>query len=264
MSTFPKPDPIPPPKSLGIDRPTALIAKLDWMEPFRFVWSSSKWFVNILLLSLCGMIPVVGVMVILGYQYQVIEALHLRRERKYPDFDFGRFSSYLVRGIWPFLSSLLAAVISIPMVIGFVIVFAGLTVAFGDGGGHRGGGDWAPIQLFITLASYPMFLIVFVGAHLLVTPLVIAAKLTGDTNYAFDFGFAFDFLSKTWVDMLLVAIATAFGGMLVACGGLLLFCVGAYLVTGVMALVNAHFEFQLYEIYLTRGGRRLPLKPLEP
>jgi uncharacterized membrane protein len=44
--------------------------------------------------------------------------------------------------------------------------------------------------------------------------------------------------------------------------GLLVFCVGMYVALALVTLANAHIYFQLYQVYLSRGGKPIPLKSL--
>jgi hypothetical protein len=46
--------------------------------------------------------------------------------------------------------------------------------------------------------------------------------------------------------------------------GLLLCCVGILPATALILVAQYHLFYQLYELYLQRGGEPIPLKPLLP
>src|SRR5690348_1752019 len=107
---------------------------MRYWQSYRFVFNHPNWSSNLLLASVCLLIPVVGQIVLIGYLFEVIDVL-LRRQpatssgtvdetgeealdaqvmdalpadddlivSPYPEFNFSRFSEYLMRGVWPFL-----------------------------------------------------------------------------------------------------------------------------------------------------------------
>src|SRR5438045_654509 len=93
---------------------------MRYMDSLKFVVSRPGWLVNLLLCALCALIPAIGGIVLLGYLFDVFDAV--RRDpttKTYPDFTFNRFMDYLMRGIWPFLAQLIIGLlVSIP--IGFL------------------------------------------------------------------------------------------------------------------------------------------------
>src|SRR5208283_1842191 len=93
---------------------------MHYLDAFRVPFQSPKWVQNILLMAVCILIPVVGQIVLMGYMFVVIEALHEGRKRPYPDLDFGRFVPYLTRGAWPFLVNL---VVTLPFALVFMILY---------------------------------------------------------------------------------------------------------------------------------------------
>jgi len=78
------------------------ISGMDYMRMVTYVFDNPNWLMNIVLVALCSLIPIVGAIVVLGYQYEVVVALLANQGTRYPDFDFGRFVDYLMRGLWPF------------------------------------------------------------------------------------------------------------------------------------------------------------------
>ena len=59
---------------------------------FRYFVTKPGGFTNLLLLSVCQLIPGIGPIVIMGYRAEVAEALDRDDGlRRHPNFDFGRF-----------------------------------------------------------------------------------------------------------------------------------------------------------------------------
>jgi hypothetical protein len=60
--------------------------------------------------------------------------------------------------------------------------------------------------------------------------------------------------------MILAQLFVVISGMIVGTIGLLVCCVGFYPATTLVMLAQAHIWFQLYQLYLARGGTPIPLK----
>ena len=69
---------------------------------------------NIGCLLVCMLIPFVGALVAIGYLVGVEKALIQNPNADAPKFDFGKFSQYLQRGLWPFLASLILMLVVLP------------------------------------------------------------------------------------------------------------------------------------------------------
>ena len=83
-------------------KPSGSRESLEYMRAVNYVFESPKWFANLLWGSLClistQIIPVVGQLVWVGYQFEIVEELLCRPPRKgYQDFDANRFKDYLMR-----------------------------------------------------------------------------------------------------------------------------------------------------------------------
>jgi hypothetical protein len=215
--------------------------------------------------SLCalaaGFIPILPYLLIVGHMFEMIESLYLTRGTRYPDFDFNRFSEYLGRGIWPLL-------------IGFIFVFPLLILIYGGmvavvfaaaAAGAAGGDELGPVlAVVVGLLGFVMLIAILMGIGLLVTPMVLRAGLQQDFGGAFDFGWAFDFVKKTWVEMVLCSLFMQLTGMLLHMLGFLALCIGVYVASAVVMMAHGYFLYQLYSLYLSRGGTPIPLKPQYP
>lgn len=208
---------------------------------------------NLLMTSVCLFIPIIGPIVLLGYQFEIIEALHRDPRQQCLDFDFNRFVNYLQRGVWPFLVSLVSAVVLVPLIwLVMIVPFVLLTTA---------GDKNAPaIALVVLGLVFLGFLAVILAFSIVLLPLLLRAGLTQDFAAAFDFGFIKDFIAKTWLECILAYLFFMLGNFVVTLAGMCLCFVGVYPASVVGMLAHTHFHYQLYEIYLSRGGRPIPLK----
>lgn len=90
---------------------------MQFQIAFRYLFERSGGFVNLLLITVCQFIPVVGPIVLLGYRAEVSVALDNDPNMlRHPKFDFNRFGEYLSRGVWPFLIALIMSFLSVPIV----------------------------------------------------------------------------------------------------------------------------------------------------
>jgi hypothetical protein len=239
--------------------------QFEYLRAYNYIFENPNWTMNVLWGFLClistQIIPILGQLVFMGYQFEVAEALFVSRGRQYPDFDINRFADYLGRSIWPLLVSLVSAVVIVPLVL---VVYIGAIVAVG-GGAAAGGDDLGPV-----LAVAGMLLVMLLGMALWVlflvvlTPMMIRAGLQQDFAAAFDFGWIKDFVSKTWVEIILSSLFVMFTGWLIAMLGVLALCIGIFAAMAIIFLAQAHIYYQLYALYLSRGGVPFPFKPRYP
>ena len=82
---------------------------MHYLRSITFVFESKKWPMNILVgaLAFSPFLPLIGALVYIGYLFEMLEHMHRRgRDVPYLDFDFNRLMKYLIRGVYPFLVSL--------------------------------------------------------------------------------------------------------------------------------------------------------------
>jgi hypothetical protein len=256
----------PPPKPMEASMPSlAGPERMEYMRAYNFIFENPNWAMNVLWGFLCIIstvfIPVVGQLLFLGYVYETIEGLYLTRGTRYPDFDLNKFGDYIMRGLWPTVVQLvvgmLLAVVIVPLV--FVGLFA---VAFAaDAAGNDLGGVVAAIGFFL------WFLLV-IGAvavmNLFVMPLALRAGLSQDIGEGFKFGWAKDFVSKVWLESILAALFLMVTSLIAMALGALALCIGMYAAMAVVFLASGHLNYQLYCLYLARGGEPIPLKSKAP
>jgi hypothetical protein len=256
---------------------------MRYWQSYRFVFNKPNWLTNLLLTSVCLLIPIVGQIVLIGYLFEVIDALLHRSpfeggrtvddsddaadseqvmdalpanddypSAQYPDFVFNRFADYLMRGVWPFLVRLI-----IGMAVGLpagLVLFVGIMVA---GVASRASNSPWPI-----LVMYGLFWLFYVVAMLIVSiltiPLYLRAGLSGDFSAAFSMNFFRDFMKRVGKEVVLAELFLAATGTVVTMGGLLLCYVGVFPAAVLLMYASHQLEYQLYELYLKRGGMPVP------
>jgi hypothetical protein len=221
--------------------------RMQYMRAYQFIFDSKNWFMNILMGVVCSIIPIVGQIVFHGYLFEVIDSLHEDPDHTdYPDFDFNRFSIYLMRGVWPFLINLLVSVVLVfPVVFGsYALMILGVVV-------FR---ETTALVILCMLAAVA----IGIGGSFLIAlvqfPAMLHAGLAREIRFGELIAFVRDFIAKMWKEELLVILFVTATGMVLFPLGMLVFCVGMYFAGVAIEMAEHHFMFQLYELYLKRGG----------
>lgn len=243
---------------IGKPEAVAAFAGMRYFDAYSFVFDSPRWAMNLLFGAICALIPVVGAIVLWGYQFEIIESLHRDPRRTYPDFDFNNFVEYLKRGVWPFLVALVVTLV--PSMI-LVIFFYALLMAVGVGAGLAGKEAGVPIAVVGFLLAFAVMFAAGIIVNMISIPFVIRAGLAQDFGEAFRLDFVMSFFRKTWKEMVLSLLFLMISSMAVAMVGMLLCYFGMYPAMVLIMLAHAHIYYQLYQVYLARGGKPIPLKP---
>jgi len=260
----PFPDPAPKPSGAGAMSAAASAGpgQLEYLRTIQYIFDNPNWLMNLVWSFLCQLagqvIPIVPAMVFMGYQFEMLEDLQTNRGTRYPDFDINRLVDYLGRGVWPVLVMLIG-VLAIGAAVGMVALATLICASIlGSVGGEDLAGVLVPIGVVIggTLGIAVMLL-----ASIYVTPMVLKAGLAQDLGAAFDFAWVNDFARKMWVETVLSGlfmVGSALALILVTCG------LAGIIIGPIMPFVSTHFYYQLYMLYLSRGGTPIPLKPRVP
>jgi len=225
---------------------------MNYMRGFKYIRDREKWVTNVLLGTVCLLIPVIGQIVFTGYMFEVVESLLKDPERKkYPDFDFNRFTEFLSRGVWPWLAQFLfGLIISIPLtILGMVVLFASIAVAHGK--------PWGIIvgELFMFLVIVPL--------SMLLSVVIWGPEFHAGMTKQFQFGpmieFGKSFFSKLKREMIITGLVLV-GFIFVAMILMIVTCyIAAFFIGPVFMYAKYHWLLQMYELYLQRGG-----KPITP
>lgn len=237
---------------------------MNYFGAFEMIHRNPDWFVNLLLMFVSAIIPVIGGIVLNGYLYETIELLHRTNGNYYPKFDFNRFVEYLLRGVGPFLIGLvLGLILSGVMLFGYIAIIASALAAgaAADKGNEAavGAGVLGAIGVVVLLVFVVSFAISFFSV-----PLGLRGGLSTDIGQSFNFAWAIDFIKKTWLEMILVFLFQMAVGIIAALLSLLTCYLGLLVAIGYVSLVSAWLQFQLYRVYLSRGGEPIPLMKPAP
>jgi len=220
---------------------------MNYMRGFQYIREREKWVTNVLLGAVCLLIPIIGQIVFVGYMFDVIEALHKDPEHKnYPDFDFNRFTDFLSRGIWPWLAEFLfGLIISIPLaIVGMIIMVAGMAASKGE--------PWG------IAIGYGFMFLVIVPLSILLSVVIWGPEFQAGMTRQFQFNQMIEFgkgffrlLKKEMIITALVLVGCYILAMIVT----VVTCyVGAFIVGPVLLYAKYHWLWQMYELYLQRGG----------
>lgn len=243
--------------------------RLQYLHSYSFFFENPNWLVNWLLTSVCSIIPIVGPIVMAGYQFDLIEAMHrdVKRSGTYPDFDFNRFGEYLSRGIWKFLVGMLTQMLLMPVyvVLYMVSVFSifGIGAAFSSNSNNSGAAMGIAAAIIVPICMLIVLALVM-ALRMITMPVVLKASLSGDANGLFDFRFATDFIRRTWREMLLEMVWMFVTTPVIALLGYAMCIFGAIPAFVLVQMADAQTNWQLYEIYLVRGGEPITLKVAKP
>ncbi|MFO0883822.1 MAG: DUF4013 domain-containing protein [Pirellulales bacterium] len=211
--------------------------------------------VSILLSGLCLLFGcfIVPAMILFGYAYECAEQMIVSGGTHYLQFDTNRAGKYLARGWVPWV---------VALVFGIAVQCINYAVQFGVMGLMMAGGgqDAEQANLVGSLVSIPVSLFINFLFYFVITPASLQAGLTQDIGKAFDFGWAFDFISKMWKELLLCYVVTIGVGIVAYIAGLLMLCIGIIFGLAYLILFSVMLQAQMYSIYLSRGGRPLPFK----
>ncbi len=232
-------------------------AGMQYLYSYRFLFDHPSWGMTLLACSVCRLVPVVGPLVALGYQEDVIESLHRGDGEKYPAFDMNRLGYYLQRSLWPFLVALVLMFVLQPV---FMVLIYGSMFAIG--GLAAAAGDAAPVVLGIAIPTAILLALALSFAmQMVILPITLRAGLSQDFGQAFRLGWTFDFIRRVWVEELLTLMFLTMTGAIFFAVGMALFCLGVYPAMAIVYMAWAHLQYQLYELYLARGGEPIPMKP---
>lgn len=219
---------------------------MQYQLAFGFILNRTGGAVNLLLITVCNFIPILGPIVLLGYRAEVAQTLLRDDElRRHPKLDFNRFMEYLTRGVWPFITSLIVGVAA--------AVFVGIAAVVAIGIGIAA--NKPELALILTYAfMFPILIISMVAS----APMTFHAELSGKFDLGAEFRFALSFWKIVGGQAIIAMLVFIPLSILVAIGGLLLCFVGVYPASALTQMAGQHILVQLYALYLERGGDPIP------
>ena len=232
--------------------------RIELLTACRFAFTQRDWLKNAVLVSVLMLIPVLNQLVIYGYSYEITELLHRRQGGPYPLVDYKRFAAYATRGVWPFIVALMVQTGVVP----FVVVLLDGTMV----GSMAAIGANQSLGMIIAAVLVPLAMVAFftliLSMAVALTPFLLRGGLSQDFAHTFHFRWTKDFLRKMWLETILVNLFVMLASLVLMPLGCLACGYGMLLVAVLFSIVGAHLNWQLYELYLARGGEPIPLKPL--
>jgi hypothetical protein len=249
---------------IGCNRSATSPARTSGWEAYRFAFASPNGWKNLLIGGVAMLVPILGPVVFIGYLCDVLAPRPLddgsgRVDESprapgagYGDFDFSRFSQYLERGIWPFLATLVAGLVMLPLY--FLAMAPAIVAAVAN---FRG-----PAAMLAFFASFVLFLAVAAAGVLVMVPLSVRAAMLMEFGPTFDPRWVKDFAARTWRETVIAMLFLIVTGFPLAIVGYLLCLIGVYPAMALLTLAEWHLHFQLYHLYVSRGGAPVPVKPI--
>jgi len=232
--------------------------KIKYMRSYTHVFERDDWFVNLLVSSVCFLIPVIGPLVFMGYQYQVVEGFIRRPNEKMPKFEFNQFTLMLSRGVYPVVASLVLQCLMAPLYL-FSVLSSSLAFAL-----LHEGSEPIALTIFIAISIAFANIVVFFVIHLIMAPLMLRAGISQSFSKTFNFRWIRSFVRTVWLEEITSILFCTISSMVVSIIGILMCCVGFYPATALVMLAMTHLTYQQYEIFLANGGEPIPLKEETP
>src|SRR5204862_4269272 len=227
-----------------------------------FAFSSPNGWKNLLIGGVAMLVPILGPVVFIGYLCDVLaprplddgsgrlDVPPLAPGAAYGDFDFSRFSQYLERGIWPFLATLVAGLVMLPFY--FRAMAPAIVVAVAS---VRG-----PAAVLAFLVTFVLSVAAAVAGLLIMVPLSVRAAMLMEFRPTFDLEWVKDFVARTWRETLITFLVLIVTSLPLVIVGYLLCIIGAYPAMALLTVAQWHLHFQLYHLYVSRGGAPVPIK----
>lgn len=235
---------------------------MKYLDAITDFFKSPKWVPNLLFAALCvlssAIIPLVGIIVLMGW---LVTGFWMRQSEDFttfPDFDFAQLTKYLERGLWPVLTTALA-IFGVAIVAGLVL-FVPLAI-LGALAANENGVVGGFFGFVISVLSLGVYTVLYALVTLAMVPVGLRATLTQDFVAAFDLPFIKKFSFMMWKEVLLAALFMGIASGVLWFAGMLALCVGVFAAMAIVYFAWTHLSWQLYKLYLSRGGDPVPVSP---
>lgn len=249
---------------------------MEYLRGFRVMREDPEWIgkvaVACLLLFAAACIPVVPQLILYGWQGLILRRAVSGQTSPMPRLDLdmnylmklmnGGFKVFLARLLW----SLPVVAVALVFVCCTYLSFGGAMVGVGVGA-EEGGEEGALLGLLGYLCLMSVGTIVYLAAVILLSmPMQVAvtrAELTDDLNQAMRFGDVMAMTKLLFKDLLVGNIVMMGIGFLVGIVGILTLYLALFPGVVVIILITTHWQAQLYQRYLEKGGVPLKIGPLD-
>lgn len=244
---------------------------MEYLKGWRVMREDPEWMRKTFFVGLLMFVPVLGPIIATGWRALILRRAVSGQHSPLPrfDFDFDYMGKLLNVGFKGFLANLLW---SLPM-IGLVALFycctyGGAFIVFGGAaaGAQAGGEGGAAAVGVLGMLMMGVGFLVLIVASVVLTMMRIAgvtrAEVADDVNVALK-------LKETWeMTRMIVGPVLVFWFIFYfvnLAGSLLItftLCLALPSVLGAYQVIGAHFQAELYKVYLQKGGQPLPIGPL--
>jgi hypothetical protein len=239
---------------------------MDYRGGLNAMYNNPSWLAQTSLIGLCGLIPFVGQIVIMGYAFEAAAYLHKTNRDTFPDFNFNRFGPYLARGVGPFLVALIFMFIHVPVYIAEALglgLVGGLLVEVVSSIDPSNSGLRLGTLLTVGFFNMAVIGIVHTMINIFQFALMLRGGLSGEFAESFRFSFCSEYAKRAGGATF---TATIFLGYLMFClycfvlGGI--WSLGLFILPamGIYTLACAWIACQLYREYLTEKGAPFRVK----
>jgi hypothetical protein len=228
---------------------------MHYQQAFRYIFASPNWTMNLLYGTLAVFIPVAGQMVMMGYLFEVIEHFHTRRKMPgpetdhYPDFDTAKLMTYLMRGMAPF-AAWFAFLLPV-FLVSSCLWIVGNIIAAASGSTFAG--------LIILLFVVAVIVALVVVAKTVMLPVYLRAGFTGNFTESLSTPPIKDFLNRVGRETAMAQLVVV-GSTIASLVALVACVVGLYAASAVVFMAAHYLDYELYELYLERGGAPIEIK----
>lgn len=257
---------VPAPTKAAYDQPVAetpldhtpLPRRLLYLPAYRYVFENREWFPTIVFATVFSFLPVLGMVAMWGYSYEILEWLHRRPNAPYPTFEFRKWGEYCIRGVWPFiLAQLVGAILAFVFQVVYQVTFQGGLMLWLSNPQAA-----AIVTAIVAPVLVAGLLLVAIGVYLGTAPFLLRAGLTQDIRLVFRLDWIKGYWKRVWVEQILACLFQLAAMAVLRSLGCMLFAVGYFAAFTVLWIAGSHIQWQLYEIYLERGGEPIQLHPL--
>lgn len=224
--------------------------KISFSTAFKDIWTTPNKWMTVLGLCVSMLIPIVGPMVAFGYLFR--RYARVRAGYEVEDFDFQYFGEYLKFGLWPFLASLVASLVVVPIaMIGMAPMFAAPFVA-------ENSETLAFAMMGIGFLLYTVILLV---ACVPLYAVMLRSGLRLDFKEGFRWSFLKSFTGKVGLSLIGYFLLLGLVSMPLMLLGYFALFIGVYIVAAIMNVALMHLLFQHYDLYVERGGEPIETNP---
>jgi len=239
--------------------------RLQYLRAYSFLFERSGGWRDVTWLSLWLLAPVIGQLIVIGYAYNAVAVLCRDRAIPAPRFSSAHTDGYLHRGASPWGFSAMYATVVFPITfvaIYVIMMVVGLTFLFAFSGGSGSTTTlWivsiVALLLILALLSLCFFLLA------MLSPMSLRSALAQQFGNGFYLRWVWDFFRRVWFELFLSLIFWIVSGALVVIvGSVLTLGIGAPVSIALVHLAGVHLNYQLYLLYLQRGGSPIPMAPV--